>query len=94
MVFGDGRLSVEAQPAGSLDLLVLDAFSAKAMPLHRLTLDAFRNCVAALAPDGLLVVNLSTHTVRLGAVLARRAGALGLERACCAGIDRCATPTR
>ncbi len=38
---GDGRLSLEADPPRDFDVLVLDAFSGDAIPVHLLTEEAF-----------------------------------------------------
>ena len=37
---GDGRLLMTDEPAGSFDLIVLDAFSSDAIPVHLLTREA------------------------------------------------------
>src|SRR5262249_8828285 len=41
VVIGDARLRLAAEPDGTFDLLVLDAFSSDAIPIHLLTAEAF-----------------------------------------------------
>lgn len=63
IVVGDARLSLarELQENGSnrFDLLVLDAFTGDAIPVHLLTREAFALYDAHLAPDGILAVHVS-----------------------------------
>lgn len=77
VVVGDGRLSVAEQPAGGLDLLVLDAFSSDSIPVHLLTREAMREYAAALAPGGVLLVHTSNRFFDLVPVLAAAASDLG-----------------
>ena len=61
-VLGDARLSLEREAAAGaapLDLLVIDAFSSDAIPLHLLTREAFGVYFKRLRPDGVLAVHLS-----------------------------------
>lgn len=83
VVVGDGRLSLGGEPDGSLDLLVLDAFSSDAIPIHLLTREAVRLYFQKLAPGGVLVVHLSNRYLDLGPVLGglvRDAGLVGWWR--------------
>ncbi|MDP2865134.1 MAG: fused MFS/spermidine synthase, partial [Elusimicrobiota bacterium] len=62
IVMGDARLSLEREAAAAaepLDLLVIDAFSSDAIPLHLLTREAFAVYFKRLRPDGVLAVHLS-----------------------------------
>ena len=61
-VLGDARLSLEREAAAAaapLDLLVIDAFSSDAIPLHLLTREAFGVYFKRLRPDGVLAVHLT-----------------------------------
>jgi SAM-dependent methyltransferase len=78
VVLGDARLALAAGSARH-DLIVLDAFSSDAVPVHLLTREAVALYVSRLAPGGLLVFNVSNRYVRLGPVLAGVAAALGLQ---------------
>ena len=41
LVMGDARLSMEREPVQAYDVIILDAFSSDAIPVHLLTLEAF-----------------------------------------------------
>ncbi|WNO52987.1 fused MFS/spermidine synthase [Stakelama saccharophila] len=77
ITIGDARLSLENRPADSLDLLVLDAFSSDAVPIHLMTQQAFATYGRVLAPDGLLLVHISNRFLRLEPVVAGAARAGG-----------------
>jgi SAM-dependent methyltransferase len=72
---GDARLTLAQQPAQSLDLLAIDAFSSDSIPLHLLTKEAFDVYRRVLKPNGLLVVHISNRHVDLKPVLAAEAKA-------------------
>ncbi|WP_428632696.1 hypothetical protein [Sphingopyxis sp.] len=65
------------QPAGRFDILVIDAFSSDAIPLHLLTKEAIGIYKRALKPDGILLVHISNRFFGLEPVLAAEAGARG-----------------
>jgi hypothetical protein len=77
IVLGDGRLSLEREAdAGKIqnfDLLVLDAFSGDAVPVHLLTKEAVQTYLRHLSPEGVLATHISTSALNLGPVL------LGIE---------------
>ena len=83
IVAGDARLSLERewndQGGQDFDLLVLDAFSGDAVPLHLLTKEAFDVYLKHLAPDGILAVNVSNRYFNLGLQVYRLAEAMGLQ---------------
>jgi spermidine synthase len=76
IILGDARVRLADAPEGSLDLLVLDAFSSDAVPMHLMTLEAFATYDRALAQDGLLLVHISNRFLALEPVV-ERAAALG-----------------
>ncbi|MEZ0496776.1 spermidine synthase [Sphingomonas sp. IW22] len=73
IVVGDARLSISAQPAGSLDLLALDAFSSDAVPMHLMTREALNNYARVLGPRGLLMVHISNRFLDLEPVVSATA---------------------
>ena len=77
IVLGDARLEIAKQPPGRLDVLVIDAFSSDAIPLHLLTKEAMGIYARALKPDGLLLVHISNRFFDLEPVLAEEARARG-----------------
>jgi len=76
---GDARLSLERDPAQNFDVLALDAFSSDAIPVHLLTLEAFRVYLRQLRPGGILAVHISNRYLDLVPVVQQAARALSLE---------------
>lgn len=77
VVIGDGRLTLADQP-GRFDLIVVDAFSSDAIPVHLLTEQAFATYLNKLAPDGALVLHITNRNMDLQPVVAASAAAHGL----------------
>jgi hypothetical protein len=75
---GDGRLLMEAYEGEPYDLIVLDAFSSDAIPVHLLTLEAFEVYLSKLAHGGVLAVHISNVYLDLEPVVASAAERLGL----------------
>ena len=78
IVAGDARLSLKAEPEGALDVLVIDAFSSDAIPIHLMTREALALYMSKLAPDGVLVMHISNQFMELASVVAANAEAEGL----------------
>ena len=70
VTIGDARLSLERSSA-THDIIILDAFSSDAIPLHLLTLEAVRVYLSRLRTDGLLAFHISNRHVNLRPALAR-----------------------
>ncbi|CAN5184798.1 fused MFS/spermidine synthase [soil metagenome] len=64
-VIGDARLSLAHQPAGSYDLLLIDAFSSDAVPTHLLTEEAIAGYLKLLKPTGVVILHLSNRNLDL-----------------------------
>lgn len=77
VVLGDARLSLAREPDGRFDLLVLDAFSSDAIPVHLLTQEAVALYMSKLRPDGVLLFHISNRLLDLEPVLAGAASELG-----------------
>jgi len=73
IVLGDARLSLAAAPSDSFDLLVLDAFSSDAIPMHLLTREAFGIYGRVVDRGGLLLVHISNRFLALEPVVATAA---------------------
>lgn len=73
IVFGDGRLSLENEPPQNFDILVLDAFSSDAVPVHLLTAQAMEIYLKHLKPEGVLAFHLSSVHLDLVQVVRRLA---------------------
>ena len=99
-MLGDARLSLQAMPAGSFDLLILDGFSSDAIPVHLLTAEAMALYLDKLAPGGAIALHVSNGNLDLAPVVAalvrgRRGGlaadpsAGGARRRCRARLPQC-----
>jgi spermidine synthase len=77
VVLGDARLTLAGSQA-SHDVLVLDAFSSDAIPIHLLTTEALRTYETRLADNGVLAFHISNRHIRLAPVIARLARERGL----------------
>jgi SAM-dependent methyltransferase len=77
VVIGDARLKLAAVPPGRFDILAIDAFSSDAIPLHLLTVEAFRIYARTLTPDGVLLINVTNRFLDLEPVVAAIARAEG-----------------
>ena len=73
IVLGDARLTLADAPDGEFDLLVLDAFTSDAIPMHLMTREAMMLYKRKLAPDGLLAINISNRYLDLEPVIAKLA---------------------
>ncbi len=58
-VLGDARLTLEREPSQRFDVLVLDAFSGDAIPVHLLTREAMKIYCRHLSEDGVLAIHIS-----------------------------------
>ncbi|VVT03677.1 fused MFS/spermidine synthase [Erythrobacter sp. EC-HK427] len=88
-IIGDARIELEAMEADRFDILVIDAFSSDAIPLHLLTAEALDIYLRAMSEDGLLVMHISNNYIRLEPVIARLAESRRLTvRLLADGMDR------
>jgi hypothetical protein len=78
VISGDARLQMQAAPAASYDLIVMDAFSSDAIPVHLVTKEALQLYLQKLSEQGWIVVNITNRHLDLTPVLARLAQELGL----------------
>lgn len=81
VVTGDARLMLAREPDASFDVLVLDAFSSDAIPVHLMTVEALDLYFRKLAPGGVLALHISNRFLALTPVvssLARRSGLVGV----------------
>lgn len=79
IVLGDARLSLEREPARSFDILAVDAFSSDSIPVHLLTIEAFRLYFRHLKPEGVLAVHISNKYLDLNPIVQLAATALGKD---------------
>ena len=77
VVLGDARLTL-ARGSVAHDMLVLDAFSSDAIPIHLLTTEALGAYEARLSENGVLAFHISNRHIKLAPVIARLARERGL----------------
>lgn len=77
VILGDARLTLRSA-AEPFDLLVLDAFTGGAIPVHLLTREAFDLYENKLRPDGLLALHISNRHLDLAPLVRAMAKDAGL----------------
>jgi hypothetical protein len=70
IVIGDARVTLMREPDKRFSLLILDAFSSDAIPVHLLTREAFRGYERVLDDTGVLFVHISNKHLNLQPVVA------------------------
>jgi hypothetical protein len=73
VILGDAYLRLKDEPDASLDMLILDAFSSDAIPVHLLTREAMAVYKARLKPGGIMAFHISNRYLNLRPILARLA---------------------
>jgi hypothetical protein len=84
VVLGDARQSLKGIRDRQFDLLILDAFSSDAIPVHLLTREALALYLAKLADSGVLLFHISNRNLDLAPIVANLvhdAGAVALHQA-------------
>jgi SAM-dependent methyltransferase len=79
LVMGDGRLSLEREPARGYDVIGVDAFSGDSVPMHLLTREAMALYVKHLKPGGVIVFQATNRYIDLLPVVKRLAAEVGFE---------------
>jgi hypothetical protein len=79
IVIGDGRLSLEREPARGYDVMGIDAFSGDSIPMHLVTREAMAIYLRHLKPDGVIVFQATNRFIDLLPVVKRLAAEFGLE---------------
>jgi hypothetical protein len=79
IVHGDARLNLSREPPQNFNVLVLDAFTGDAIPIHLLTREAFGIYLPHMAPDGIIAVHISNRHFALEPVVLAIADAYHLS---------------
>jgi SAM-dependent methyltransferase len=79
IVVGDARTSLAREEPQHFDVLVIDAFSGDAIPIHLLTREALALYRRHLAPGGILAFHISNRHVDLEPPIALLAASAGME---------------
>jgi spermidine synthase/uncharacterized membrane protein YczE len=73
VILGDARRQLARAADGSFDVVILDAFSSDAIPIHLLTREAFRLYVRKLTPHGVIALHVSNNHLDLPPLIRRLA---------------------
>jgi hypothetical protein len=79
IVMGDARLKMREAPDARYGLIVLDAFSSDAIPVHLITQQALDLYLSKLAPGGLIAFHISNRNLDLSPVVADLAALRNLD---------------
>jgi spermidine synthase len=79
IVEGDARSSLAAEAPQRFDVLIVDAFSGDAIPLHLLTAEAVALYKKHLVPGGILAFHISNQHVELEPAVALLAKSAGMQ---------------
>jgi spermidine synthase len=79
VIEGDARTSLARESPQHFDVLVVDAFSGDAIPVHLLTTEALALYRRHLAPHGILAFHISNRHVDLAPAIALLAASAGMQ---------------
>ncbi len=78
-VIGDARLTFAREPDGIYDLIIVDAYSSDAIPIHLATEEAMEIYKQKLAPQGAVLMHVSNRHLELASVVVGIADANDLK---------------
>lgn len=78
-VIGDARLTFAKEPSGIYDVIIVDAYSSDAIPIHLATEEAMEIYKDKLAPHGAVVMHISNRHLELDSVVVGIADANDLK---------------
>jgi hypothetical protein len=78
-VMGDARLTFAREPDGVYDMIIVDAYSSDAIPIHLATQEAMKIYKDKLAPQGVVVMHVSNRHLELESVVVGIADANGMK---------------
>jgi hypothetical protein len=78
-VMGDARLTFAHEPDGAYDLIIVDAYSSDAIPIHLATEEAMAIYKSKLAPQGAVLMHVSNRHLELASVVVGIADANDLK---------------
>jgi hypothetical protein len=78
-VIGDARLTFAKEPDGIYDLIIVDAYSSDAIPIHLATEEAMEIYKSKLAPEGAVLMHVSNRHLELSSVVVGIADANDLK---------------
>jgi hypothetical protein len=78
-ILGDARLMLARDPGAYFDVLVIDAYSSDAIPIHLITVEALALYRSRLGPNGVLALHITNRFYKLAPLLANAARELGMQ---------------
>lgn len=69
VVIGDARLTMAKEPEDTFDLIIVDAFTSDAVPVHLMTAEALQLYAEKLTDKGIVVLHISNRYLDLDSVL-------------------------
>jgi hypothetical protein len=78
-VIGDARLTFAREPDGIYDMIIVDAYSSDAIPIHLATEEAMKIYKDKLAPQGVVLMHVSNRHLELESVVVGIADANDLK---------------
>ncbi|MFL5229506.1 MAG: spermidine synthase [Microvirga sp.] len=69
ITLGDARLTLAEAPDESYDVIIVDAFTSDAIPIHLLTREAMAIYRQKLAPEGIVAIHVSNRHLELASVV-------------------------
>ncbi|MGB8059460.1 MAG: fused MFS/spermidine synthase [Pseudolabrys sp.] len=79
IVIGDARLTLTKEPDHRYDLIIVDAYSSDAIPVHLATTEAMALYKSKLTPHGVVLMHISNRHLELRSVVEGIAAANGLK---------------
>lgn len=79
VITGDGRIEMQKRPESMYDLIIVDAYTSDAMPVHIATVEAMKMYADHLVPGGVLIYNISNRYFELQYILSETARQAGLK---------------
>jgi spermidine synthase len=77
VVVDDARIALASERPQAFDILIVDAFSGDAIPVHLLTREAFELYFGHLKPDGVLAIHVTNRFLKLAPQVTAIAQTLG-----------------
>jgi hypothetical protein len=78
IIVGDARLTLAEAPDATYDVIIVDAFSSDAIPIHLMTREAMAIYLKKLVPQGIVAIHVSNRHLELASVVAGIASANGM----------------
>jgi hypothetical protein len=70
VTLGDARLTLAEAPDASYDVIIVDAFSSDAIPIHLMTREAMEIYRRKIVPEGIVAIHVSNRHLELASVVA------------------------